>query len=86
MELEEVEFADSAFRRGYEPEDFFELIAGPVLKTRSKRGLAGIYELYGRNSAGDYLHVAYRKLPGKVVVFNMMRMTPREKQMFRRLV
>ena len=83
MELD-VEFIESAFRHSYEPEDYFELIAGRVLKTRSTRGLPGVYEVYGRNSAGDYLHIAYRKLPQKVVVFHMRRMTAREKQMFRR--
>ena len=82
----EVEFAESAFRHGYDAEDFFELIAGKVLKVRSKRGLRGIYELYGRAGNGDYLHAAYRRFPDKCVVFHMRRMTAKEKQMYRRLL
>ena len=58
----EVDFAESAFRHGYEPEDFFEAWNNHPLKLRARRGLDGIYEPYGRNNAGDYLHVADRRI------------------------
>jgi hypothetical protein len=83
MDLE-VEFVDSAFRHGYQPEDFFEVANGRVLKVRSRRGLKDVHELHGRNGAGDYLHIAYRRTGGKAIVFHMRRMTKREKEMFRR--
>ena len=74
----EVGFVESAFKHGYEPEDFFEVLNNQPLKLRSRRGLEGVCELYGRNGAGDYLHVAYRKISGSVTVFHMRRMTTRE--------
>jgi hypothetical protein len=83
MDLE-VEFVDSAFRHGYEPEDFFEVSDGRTLKVRSRRGLKDVYEIHGRNFAGDYLHIAYRRVKSKAIVFHMRRMASREKEMFRR--
>ena len=72
-------------KHGFQEEDFYEVLeAGPV-KLRSQRGLEGVYELYGRNCAGQYLHVAYRSEAGRDVVFHMRAMSPREKQRFRKL-
>ena len=81
----EVDFAESAFRHGYEPEDFFEMLDNQPLKLRSRRGLEGVRELYGRNGAGDYLHAAYRIIAGSATVFHMRRMTTGERKMYRRL-
>ena len=81
----EIEFIETAFRHGYEPEDFFEVLEDRVLKLKSQRGLHEVYEIYGRNSAGDYLHIAYRRILNKTVVFHIRRMTRREKEMFRKL-
>jgi hypothetical protein len=53
-----VVFAESAFKHGYDEEDFFEVLERGPLKLRSRRGLEGVYELYGQNYAGDYLRIA----------------------------
>ena len=50
---------------------------------RSRRGLKGVYEFYGRNYAGDYLHIAYRREKTREVVFHMRRMSVQEKRLFR---
>lgn len=77
-----VVFVESAFKHGYTEEDFFEVLdTGPV-KLRWRRGLAGVYELYGRNYAGEYLHIAYRREADREVVFHMRAMSPREKRRF----
>ena len=81
----EDDFVESAFKHGYEPEDFFEVLNNQPLKLRSRRGLEGVSELYNRNGAGDYLHVAYRRSCGSATVFHLRRMTTREQKMYRRL-
>lgn len=78
-------FVASAFRHGYTEEDFYELLDSGPLKMRSRRGLDRVYELYGRNYAGDCLHVAYRKETDRDVVFHMRRMSTQEKRFFRRM-
>lgn len=78
-------FADSAFRHGYGEEDFYEVLESGPLKMRSRRGLRGVYELYGRNYAGDYLHIAYRRERDREVVFHIRRMSLQEKRLFRRV-
>jgi hypothetical protein len=79
-----VVFVEGAFKHGYHQEDFFEVLEAGPLKLRSKRGVKGIYELYGRNCAGEYLHIAYRREADREVVFHMRAMTSREKQWYRR--
>ena len=77
-----VVFVESAFKHGYQEEDFFEVLEANPVKQRSGRGLKGVYELYGRNFAGEYLHAAYRREPGREVVFHMRAMSPREKRRY----
>ncbi|MFQ5853796.1 MAG: hypothetical protein ACE5JU_24830 [Candidatus Binatia bacterium] len=80
-----VVFASSAFRHGYTRQDFYELLAGRYLKIRSQRGLEDVYELLGRNLAGDYLHIVYRVLPdGRLRVFHISRMTEKQKRRYQR--
>lgn len=79
-----IEFTESAFRHGYDETDFYEVLEGRPLEMRSRRGLPRIYELYGRNCAGEYLHIAYRREAGNTSVFHMRRMTRREIQFYRR--
>jgi hypothetical protein len=79
-----VVFTESAHKHGFQEEDFYEVLETGPVKLRSKRGLEGVYELFGRNYAGEYLHVAYRREPGRDVVFHMRAMNPREKQRFRK--
>jgi hypothetical protein len=78
-----VLFTDSAFRHGYEEEDFYEVLESRPFKTRSKRGLKNVYEVLGRNHAGEYLHIALRQEAGVTTVFHMMRMNQRQKRLYR---
>ena len=78
-----VVFVESAFKHGYGEEDFFEVLETGPVRLRSRRGLKSIYELYGRNYAGEYLHIAYRREPDREVVFHMRAMSHREKRSFR---
>ena len=85
--MRRVEFRDSAFRHGFTEEDFFDLLSGRYLKIRSQRGIEDVYELLGRNLAGNYLHVAYRLLPDHGLrVFHMSPMTEKQRRRYRRLV
>jgi hypothetical protein len=77
-------FLDSAFKHGYQEVDFFEVIEAGPLKLGSKRGLRSVYELYGRNYAGEYLHIAYRRETGHEVVFRIREMSGSEKRKYRK--
>ena len=79
-----VVFTESAHKDGFQEEDFYEVLEAGPLKLRSQHGLEGVYELYGRNYAGEYLHIAYRREPGREVVFHMRAMSPRERQRYRK--
>jgi hypothetical protein len=79
-----IVFVESAFRHGYSEEDFFEVLESEPLRLRSRRGLQGVYELLGRNQAGSYLHVAYRRTGEEDVVFHMREMTAAERKLWRR--
>jgi hypothetical protein len=79
-----VVFVDSAFKHGYQEVDFFEVIEGGPLKLRSKRGLTNIYELYGRNYVGEYLHIGYRRETGREIVFHIREMSGSEKRKYRK--
>jgi hypothetical protein len=79
-----VVFTESAHKHGFQEEDFYEVLEAGPLKLRSQRGLEGVYELYGRNYAGEYLHIAYRREGDREVVFHIRTMSPREKQRYRR--
>jgi len=79
-----IAFVESAFNHGYQEEDFFELLETGPLKLRSRRGLKGVYELFGRNYVGEDLHVAYRRERDREVVFHIRAMTAREKQSYRK--
>ena len=48
-----VLFTESAYKHGFQEEDFYEVLETGPVKLRSKRGLEGVYELYGRNYAGS---------------------------------
>ena len=80
-----VVFVESAFNHGYEENDFFEVLETGPLKLRSIRGLKGVYELYGRNFTGEYLHIGYRRDGNQDVVFHMRALSPREKGGYRNL-
>jgi hypothetical protein len=45
-----------------------------------------VYELLGRNLAGDYLHIVYRVLAdGRLRVFHMNRMTDAQRRRYRKI-
>lgn len=85
--MRKVEFAPSAFRHGYDTDDFFGLLARRYIKVRSQRGVDDVYELLGRAPSGDYLHVVYRLVAGGTTfrVFHMARMSDAQRRRFRRL-
>jgi hypothetical protein len=80
-----VVFAESAFKHGYNEEDFFEVLELSPLKLRSRRSLKNVYELYGRNLAGEHLHIAYRREAERDVVFHIRAMSRREKHRLRKI-
>lgn len=77
-------FKESAFKHGFKEADFYEVLASRPLKLHSRRGLPGIYELYGRNFAGTYLFIVYRQRGEERIVFHMSEMTEGEKRFYRR--
>lgn len=81
----DVVFASSALRHGYARLVFYELLAGRYLKIRSQRGLDDVYELFGRNLGGGYLHIVYRVLvDGGLRGFHISRMTEKQKRRYQR--
>lgn len=77
-------FTRSAFKHSFKEKDFYEVLASKPLKLRSRRGLQGIYELYGQNFAGVYMFIVYRRQGRDYVVFHISRMNQREKRFYRR--
>lgn len=79
-----ISFTDSAFKRGYDEADFFEVLESKPMKLRSRKGLKGIHELLGQNSTGDYIHAAYRRDGDSFTVFHMREMTSQEERRFKK--
>lgn len=77
-------FKASAFKHGYRESDFYEVLALQPIKRRSLQGIQNVYELFGQNMAGDYLHILYRKAKDQIIVFHMNRMTRQQKAYFKR--
>ena len=80
----DVEFRPSAFNHGYDERDFFEVLASQPIKRRSQRGIKDVYELFGRNLAGNYVHVIYRRAEAKAIVFHMHTMNDRERRYYKK--
>ena len=83
----ELEFTDSALRHGFGPGDVGQLIRRRPLILRSRRGEENVYELLGRNAAGEYLHVVGRRQirNGKrsFLVFHVSGMNERDRRRYR---
>jgi hypothetical protein len=83
---EEFELTDSAYRHGFNDEDFAEVLRGRHLIVRCRRGKMIGYEVFGRNRGGAYLLAAGRvvQLPGRNVfrVFHLDRMSAAERRRF----
>ena len=80
----EVEFRISAFAHGFDETDFYEVLASRPIKRRSQRGLANIYELFGRNAGGAYVHIVYRRQKDQDVVFHMNTMNEKQRHYYRK--
>ena len=84
--MERIIFKDSAFKHGYDEGDYDAVVRGAKLVLRSRRGYRNVYEVLGRNTAGDYLHLVTRRyLSGAdriVIVFHMARMKPSDRKRF----
>jgi len=84
---ERTVFLLSAFRHGYAAEDYREVLRNRSFVVRSRRGIPNVYEVLGRNDAGDYLHVVTRRElragMGIVIVFHMSRMDEADRRWFR---
>jgi hypothetical protein len=90
METRETEFAESAFRHGYGREDYFESRRNPKMLFGSRRGEPDVYEMLGRNDAGDYLHVVFRSVREgilkRIVVFHIAAMNRADRKRYKRMV
>ena len=88
--MERTIFKDTAFKHGYDEDDYDAVIRGTRLVLRSRRGYHNVYEILGRNSAGDYLHIVTRRhLKGTeriVIVFHMARMKSSDRKCFIQLM
>jgi len=84
--MEYIIFKDSAFRHGYGKKDYKEVIRNRKLVLRSRRGYRNVYEILGRNDAGDYLHLITRRFrKGRervVIVFHIGRMNAADRKRF----
>ena len=89
-QYEEFELTDSAYRHGYNDEDFAEMLRRTHLVIRNRRGRLAGYEIFGRNRAGVYLLAASRVVESRGVkilrVFHVNRMTQTERRRFQRQV
>ena len=87
---EEFELSESAYRHGYEDEDVAEVLRGPHLVIRCRRGRRIGYEIFGRNLAGEYLLLAGRVIQScrvkVLLVFHIGRMPDVERRRFQRQV
>ena len=81
-------FKDSAFKHGFDENDYQEALRNGNLVLRSRRGFRNVYEILGRNDAGSYLHVITRRFRqganNIVIVFHMGLMCEADRERFRR--
>jgi hypothetical protein len=83
--MKPIEFVDSYFKHGFDETDFIEMLEERPIQLPSGRSLhRDIRVLWGRNSAGEYLHAAFREESTRIVVFHMRSMTEAERRWFRK--
>ncbi len=82
--MDDITFTESAFHHEFTESDFNEMLAGYYIKIRSRRGLDNIYEIFGQNLAGDYIHAIYRrdKDTKQIKVFHMNTMTASDQRRY----
>ena len=73
-------------RSGLKRNDTPDIRSGAWIPESLARGLVDVYELLGRNLAGEYLHIVYRVLAdGRLRVFHMNRMMAAQQRRYRRI-
>ena len=81
-----VIFKEAAFKHGYKESDYSAVCSSPSLRIRSRRGYRNVYEIFGRNDAGDYLHVLVRigLIEGDkvVMVFHINKMSDADRRYY----
>ena len=87
---DEFELTDSAYRHGYDDEDFADMLRDRFLVLRRGRRRRRVYEVFGRNRAGEYLVAAGRVVESSGMsvlrIFHLNRMTPAQRNRYRRQV
>jgi len=82
-------FRDSAFKHGFGEDDYHEVCRNRNVRVRSRRGHPGVYEVFGRNDVGEYVHIVTRRYVYQgervVMVFHMASMGERDRRWFRRM-
>lgn len=90
LRYDEIELTESAYRHGYDDEDVADMLRGAFLVIRSRRGRLNGYEVFGRNTPGEYLLAAGRMVEYHGVqvfrVFHIGRMTDTERRRYQRQV
>jgi len=85
---DEIFLSPSAYRHGFDDDDVAEVLSGPRMIVRNRRGRSYGYEILGRNAAGAYLLLAARVLEsqGRSVlrVYHADRMTADEIRRYRK--
>jgi hypothetical protein len=82
-------FRESAFKHGFDRDDYDQVMRNCHLLLRSRRGIDDVYEVLGRNEAGDLLRVITRDgREGEeriIIVFHMTRMDDADRRRFLRM-
>jgi hypothetical protein len=86
----QIDFAEAAFRHGYTRRDYLQVDRNRKVLFRSRRGAPDVYEVLGRNDAGEYLHVVFRSFRDGsrrgIVVFHMDTMNQADRMRYKRMV
>ncbi len=85
---DEFQLTESAYRHGFDDNDFAELTHQRHLVIRNRRGRMAGYEILGRNESGEYLIAAAKLVESggmKLLrVYHLGRMKNSEERRFRR--
>ena len=83
-------YKESAFRHGFRRHDYREVRRNANVVLRSRRGDRNVYEILGRNDAGDYLHIVvrrYRQGEDRIeLVFHINAMNSADRKRFRKII
>ena len=86
----EIDFVESAFRHGYTRDDYLQVHRNRKALFGSRRGDPDVYEVLGRNDAGDYVQVVFRSFRDGdrkgIVVFHMDAMNQADRARYKRML